>query len=230
MPMDDVLRNDLAEIYAADDRWRYDHEQWLARRNAAGALPVRETASPGILHRDYSGGALAGTPAPVPAVSNDNPVGHNQVARALGTIHAKLQKALDDETELLHQIVHLEKVERNDEIVKLQTEVGRLRGELGETLKRFDHLHDLSHGLDIVRQEMRSQKHAETIRKQVITERSARVAELQRQNAAARAELERKQFDQALAERDRRIEHLELQLQMLCSFLGAGGYDLPKGL
>jgi len=57
-------------------------------------------------------------------------------------------------------------------------------------------------------------------------ERSGRVADLQRENAASRAALERQRFEQAFAERDHRIEQLETRLGMLLKFHGG---DLPRG-
>ena len=61
-------------------------------------------------------------------------------------------------------------------------------------------------------------------------ERATAVAEVRREHMGERAELERQRFATALAERDAKIEKLEMQMKMLCSFLSVGGYDLPKGL
>jgi hypothetical protein len=61
-------------------------------------------------------------------------------------------------------------------------------------------------------------------------ERAHAVAEAKRQHAGERVEYEALQLSAALAARDAKIEKLETQIRMLCSFLSVGGYDLPKGL
>ena len=77
---------------------------------------------------------------------------------------------------------------------------------------------------------LRRAEERRTTRDLTLVERGARVAELQRQNAASHAQLSAQQRERELAERDHRIEQLELRLKMLCQFLSVGGYDLPRGL
>jgi hypothetical protein len=63
-------------------------------------------------------------------------------------------------------------------------------------------------------------------RDRTVAERSGRVAELQRENAIARREAERSQFDQALAEYRARIDAIEVKVGMLLRFFGG---ELPRG-
>jgi hypothetical protein len=44
-------RRELAQLYAADDRLRAEHADWLARREAAAASPVQKSDPEGILYR-----------------------------------------------------------------------------------------------------------------------------------------------------------------------------------
>ena len=63
-PMDEYDRRELAELFAADDRWRAEHEDWLARRAAESIpSPVRETGPDGILYRTTEQTSQSRTPA-----------------------------------------------------------------------------------------------------------------------------------------------------------------------
>jgi hypothetical protein len=59
-------------------------------------------------------------------------------------------------------------------------------------------------------------------------ERGAQALEVRKQANEARVELERQRSATALAERDAKIEKLEMRVQMLCQFLSVSGYDLPR--
>jgi hypothetical protein len=61
-------------------------------------------------------------------------------------------------------------------------------------------------------------------------ERAKAIAEVKREVAGERVEREALQLASALAVRDAKIEKLETQVRMLCSFLSVSGVDLPKGL
>jgi hypothetical protein len=61
-------------------------------------------------------------------------------------------------------------------------------------------------------------------------ERTKAIAEIKREVAGERVEREALQLSAALAVRDAKIEKLETQIRMLCSFLSVSGVDLPKGL
>jgi hypothetical protein len=67
-------------------------------------------------------------------------------------------------------------------------------------------------------------------REEVSADRNQYINELRREVASVRVRLQNKEIDAALAERDARIERLELQLKMLLQFMSVSGYDLPKGL
>jgi hypothetical protein len=73
---------------------------------------------------------------------------------------------------------------------------------------------------------LEADKRERAIRDQTIVERSGRIVELQRENADSRAQLQRKQLEQALAERDARIDKLETRLNMLLGFISP---SLPRG-
>jgi hypothetical protein len=63
-------------------------------------------------------------------------------------------------------------------------------------------------------------------RDQVIAERSGRITELQRENAASHTELAAEQLAKSFAARDHRLDLVETKLGMLLKYLGA---DLPRG-
>ena len=80
--------------------------------------------------------------------------------------------------------------------------------------------------IEALRRTWQAERRERRVRDQTIVERSGRISELQRQNSERAAELVRKERDEALATRDRRIEQLEIQLSMLMKFIGPG---LPRG-
>jgi len=80
--------------------------------------------------------------------------------------------------------------------------------------------------IEALRREWQKDRSDRAIRDQTIVERSARIAQLQKENAEAHAQLSRQQLDRSFAERDARLERLETKLGMLLSFIGG---DLPRG-
>jgi len=57
--MTDDERRELAELYAADDRLRQEHEQWFAQREAAREALVQKTGPEDVLYRQHDNSALA---------------------------------------------------------------------------------------------------------------------------------------------------------------------------
>ena len=166
----------------------------------------------------------------MPAVTADNDSEKNSAAW-----NAWVANHLEAERDFLlkamaggmSEYVHFKLTERdaviNREINSLKAENAELRGMLTSALS----------ALDVVRattEALQQEKRERAIRDDTIRERSARIADLQRENAASHAELARKQRDQELAARDQRLELVELRLKMLCQFLSVGGYDLPRGM
>src|SRR5262249_51497175 len=98
-----------------------------------------------------------------------------------------------------------------------------LKSLIGDALAKFG---NLTAEIEALRRDWRADKREAQIRNQAIIERSGRVAELQRENAAARAALEHQRVDQMLTERDARLDALEPRLGMLLNFIGS---DLPRG-
>jgi hypothetical protein len=111
-------------------------------------------------------------------------------------------------------------------LADLRAENIELKGLLADALDRFAKIDDATKALTSEIATLQADKREAQIRNQAMIERSGRVADLQRENAASRAALERQRFEQAFVERDRRIEQLETRLGMLLKFLGA---DLPRG-
>jgi len=141
--MDDLLRNEIAEAGREQDRLLAEHDQWMARRNAARAAPVSEPPSPGLITKDYGGNVLATAPQPRAAASEGDwsqweawMAGHlaimraeihDKVARSMGTLIVELERQWRED---------IEQAERSDdEIAKLQIELDRLRGQINR-LKR----------------------------------------------------------------------------------------------
>jgi hypothetical protein len=121
--MDEHERRLLNEIYAADDKWRAEHEAWLARRKAERAQ-ARKTDASGLLHRT----SPDNEPPPAPEPDADGWQGWEQwmrghldnerevVAQAIGEVAAVLRKEWQDEFK--------------DAIAKRDAEIANLRGQV----------------------------------------------------------------------------------------------------
>lgn len=133
--MDEHTRRTLAELFAADDKWRAEHEDWLARRNAESIPPpVRENDGGAVLYRttDQNAQASPQTAAPTPSSADDGgglfgDWRDDMLARALGTIIAEMRAEREAERSA-------EQGERNAELAKLQTEIDELRGKINAIL------------------------------------------------------------------------------------------------
>jgi hypothetical protein len=113
-------------------------------------------------------------------------------------------------------------LERDHKIAEAQAELVEVKGLLTSALSALDEVRKTAEGIERAREIERRERQA---RDEVIRERSARIADLQRDNAASHTELARQQRDRELADRDRRIEQLEVKLGMLLQWLGQ---DLPR--
>jgi hypothetical protein len=65
-------RRQLAELFREDDRLRAEHEQWMARREAKAASPVRESDPAALVYRTNENGAPAGASVTDTAPSDDD--------------------------------------------------------------------------------------------------------------------------------------------------------------
>jgi hypothetical protein len=126
-------------------------------------------------------------------------------------------------TEALVEHVDSELIKRDRHIGELQGENAELRAMLGDVVRKHAALHD-----DVA--ELKAQERDRCTREQVRGEYAVRLIEMKQQMSAAHTESERQQYHGALAERDARIEKLEMQVRMLCNFLSVSGHDLPRGV
>jgi len=113
------------------------------------------------------------------------------------------------------------------EIDNLAAENLELKGLLSSALSALDAVRT---AVEVQQRERQDEKLERRVRDQTVAERSARVSELQRTNAATAAELSRQQRDRELADRDHRIQLLEVRLEMLLRHLSMTDLGLPKGL
>ena len=124
------------------------------------------------------------------------------------------------------EYVHEKLTPLNRDISNLKGENAELRGMLGSVLAKFDALRAST---DAAQQERIAEKRERQIRDQTIAERSARIADLQRENAASHAESRRQHLEQAFGQRDARLDLIETRLGMLLQFLSVAGVDFPRG-
>jgi len=125
--MTDDERRELAELYAADDRLRAEHADWLARREAASGAPVQKSDEPGILYRVTDNNSLRPAPEPdaEPSDTGVNLFGDErdeQLVQAIGEVIYELRKEW--------------RAEIKAAIDKRDTEIAHLRGQV-ETLTRL---------------------------------------------------------------------------------------------
>jgi hypothetical protein len=216
-------QSDLAVEIAAVSR---EHDLLLARDQLP---PVQRDARDASLVFKERENALAPVAAPADDDSEKNSAAWNAwIAAHLEAERDFLLKAM---AEGMSEYVHFKLTERDDvinrEINSLKGENAELRGMLGSALAALDIVRKNLEGMT---QERIAEERARQTRDEIIRERSARITQLQAENAASHAELARKQRDQELAKRDQRLELVETRLKMLCQFLSVGGYDLPRGM
>jgi hypothetical protein len=216
--MDQTLRDEIAAACR-------EHDVLLAKDQLP---PVQRDARDASLVFKERENALAPVAAPATEVGEDNAKnaeGWDQWLKA----HLAIAKAewFDEFArgmgEGLSEYTHEKMAPHVRAIAELRDELAECKGLLTSALSALDAVRATTEALQ-------QEKRERAIRDDTIRERSARIADLQRENVASHAELARKQRDQELAARDQRLEQLELRLKMLCQFLSVGGYDLPRGM
>jgi hypothetical protein len=125
--MTDDERRELAELYAADDRLRAEHADWLARREAAAAAPVRKSNAEGVLYRTSENNAQAPAVAAVVSAPSDETDWRDEVAQSMGEIFAHERKRERSERNAALAVL-------NREISVLKNENAEIRGMLGAVL------------------------------------------------------------------------------------------------
>ena len=217
--MDQTLRDEIAAACR-------EHDLLLARDQ--GPSVQRDTRNASLVFKEREN-ALAPVAAPADDDSEKNSAAWN--AWIVAHLEAERDFLLKGMAEGMSEYVHFKLTERdaviNREINSLKGENAELRGMLGSALAALDIVRKNLEGMT---QERIAEERARQTRDEIIRERSARITQLQAENAASHAELARKQRDQELAKRDQRLELVETRLKMLCQFLSVGGYDLPRGM
>jgi hypothetical protein len=223
------IRETIAALGREQDRLLADDTEWLAHRDAEAALRARGITPGSVLRRDAPISAQAPSPVAVPVPSNGDgalfgDARDEMLARALGEIIAETRKEWQVEISKL-------KAEMREiistEVVTLHGDCADLRGrvvDMDEALSRA--ATTLRGAVERIRLESRNEKHDRQIRDETIRERSLRITDLQRENAAVRADRERQHRENEFGVRDRRLDLLETKIAMVLKFLGA---DLPRG-
>jgi hypothetical protein len=215
---DTTERAELKALFDAQDRM-LGEARWRAEREA---LMRRADPASGLIHREQENALVAAPEA-------ENWAGWEAWISA----HQRNLKAeildwiMENMPPYVCTYVGGKLKERDREIGSLKGENAELRGMLGSLLTRFDTLNATA---ETLQQKWAAEKRERQVRDETIRERSARIADLQRENIASHSELARKQRDQELAQRDHRIALLEQQLRMLMMHMGLMGLDPPKGL
>jgi hypothetical protein len=195
-------RRHLADLYREDDRLRAEREE-EARQSAA---PPQES----VVRKEYSDALLVVTPA-ADEGEKDWSGWENWMAA-----HKQNERELIMETvaEVLNEMqasfdAACAKVRDEAKILfEMQAEKGAQIAEVNKQAAAVE--------CDKLRIEIRAFFAQQA-------ERSVYVGEVRKQVA----ELERTRAESALAERDARIERLEVQMRMLCSYLSINGYNPP---
>ena len=230
--IDDEFRRHLAALCREYDKFSAECDEFTRQRTPPASPSVSET----VIYPEFTGNA----PVALPEASDDAPCFTEDQFEALAFAINELRKEWYGELRRQWQ----EDIERLQQ--RLLTTITRLvlPGEMAE--QKIFGLNDrlaimerqLSQAIERqptgdVRKELRKEL-AELQRRldkrderdQVTIERSGRIAELTRENAIARHEAERNEFDKVLAGYRARIEQLETKLGMLLKFIGG---DLPRG-
>jgi hypothetical protein len=226
MPMDLDLSEEIRRVSA-------EHDRLMAADSISP--PVRKEAGNGLMYREHEEVALDASlmvAAPLSSETEDAAFlfgDHRDdlFCRTMGRVISELRH--EWRTEFRNEITRAlaeELVERDREIASLKSENAELRGMLGSVLAKFDALRAST---DAAQQERIAEKRERQIRDQTIAERSARIADLQRENAASHAESRRQHLEQAFGQRDARLDLIETRLGMLLQFLSVAGVDFPRG-
>ena len=120
-------RRELARLCAEHDQMMTEHEQWMARREAASGAPVQKSDEPSVLYRVTDNNSLQPAPEPdaEPSDTGVNFFGDErdeQLIQAIGEVIYELRKEW--------------RAEIKAAIDKRDTEIAHLRGQV-ETLTRL---------------------------------------------------------------------------------------------
>ena len=209
--MDGILRDKIATACL-------EHDRLMA--NEPTGSPVQRDAVQGLLVFKTRDDALA----PADETNEKNSAAWNEWVKA--HIEAERDFLLKAMAEGMSEYVHSKLTERDRTIAELRAELIEVKGMLSSALTAIDTVRNTAY--DIVQQRI-AEKRERQIRDDTIRERSARIADLQRENSASHAKLAAQQLDRSFTDRDARLDLLETRLQMLLSFLSVSGYDLPRG-
>jgi hypothetical protein len=214
-------RRELARLFDEQDR------MMEAAREEARQKKLMRRADPvsGLVFRD----------APAPAVDIDEENRKNQegwdewcrghISIMIHELLGLMALDLKDLCDSLRQ-EWAEAIEKR--IGGVQSENTEVKALLGSALAK---LNAAESEMQQQRAEIAALRRAEerrTTRDATLVERSGRIAELQRQNAASHAELAREQRDRELAARDHRIDLLEARVEALLRHIGLMGLE-PRG-
>jgi hypothetical protein len=217
----DVERRELAAVCDAHDRMMETAREEARQKE----LMKRADPTTGLVYRD----------APEPAVDIDaenqrNQEGWDEWCR--GHISIMIHQLLDA---LSLDILDLRDALRQEWAEAIEKRIGVVQGGNAEVkgmlASALAKLADAESEVQQQRAEIAELRRAEerrTTRDLTLVERSGRIAELQRQNAASHAELAREQRDRELAARDHRIDLLEARVEALLRHIGLMGLE-PRG-
>jgi hypothetical protein len=227
---------DLAAEIAAVSR---AHDLLMARDGEPavepiGGPPVRREARGALTYHVRESDALEALPEPPLAAATPS-AGETMSPADSENWNRWWDRRAEDEREFLFQsvaegmseYVHHHLIERDRKIAEAQAELVEVKGMLTSALAALDEVRKTAYG--IVQQRV-ADKREQQIRDETIRERSARIADLQRDNAASHTELARQQRDRELADRDHRIQLLEVKLDALMRHMSLAGIDLPRGI
>ena len=220
------IRDEIRALCAEHDKLMAE-DAWMADRAARTVPPVQKSVGDGLVYRTHENNAPAPAPQPADAPSESEQTDWSRWEKWLrGHLDIEREEMLAGIAKAVMILIHRERDSFERKIAELRAENIELKGLLTDALNRFAKINDATRGLTDEIAALQAEKREAQIRNQAMIERSGRVADLQRENAASRAALERQRFERAFAERDHRIEQLETRLGMLLKFLGG---DLPRG-
>jgi hypothetical protein len=230
--MNEFERRVLAELFREDDRLRAEHEQWEARREAEAAPPVEKSGAEVVLYREHENIAPAVSVMARRAADADDdddihlfadPELDRTFAETIGHVICGLRNEWRDE---VRDHIKTERDGHERAVAELHAENVELKGLLRETLSRFAEINDAARGLASEVAILKADKRDRAVRDQTIVERSGRIAQLQKENAEAHAQLSREKWNQEFAARDARIDRLQARLDALVTFLSG---SFPRG-
>jgi hypothetical protein len=214
----DAERRELARLFDEQDRTLAE-----ARAEAAHKELTQRVDESGLMYRNHE-------PAPEPDWSNwENWLqGHQKILKT-----EILDRILNSVPEFVCLYVREKFEQRDRKIADLEAELVECKAMLSEALSKLAEVRKIAEAeaqeqgaaiAKLERAELTRQ-----VRDKTLIERSDRISELQRSNAASRAELARQEFDRAFATRDAELRTMQEKFDMLLRFLSLS-QNLPQGL